>query len=151
MWILSGESIFKHYVLKACLQLVCTVVWIWNRPDVLCKFRHFSHQKARIWVDHCTARHFRKEWRFLCLFLTVEDALDDIPGGPHKSFLKKYLKDWPYPHLTQYRAGQSINVELNGVQQRCEVQVVDCSLIQVVFQVSAICCCLNYSFPVIFV
>lgn len=64
----------------------------------------------------------------------LEDVLDDIPQGPHKSFMKKYLKDWPYPHLTQYKVGQSINVELNGVQQRCDVQVVDCSLIQVVFQ-----------------
>ncbi|XP_070777246.1 histone-lysine N-methyltransferase SETDB1-B-like [Enoplosus armatus] len=64
----------------------------------------------------------------------LEDVLDDIPDSPHKFFMKQYLKDWPYPRLTQYRAGQSLNVELNGVQQRCEVQVVDCSLIQVVFQ-----------------
>ncbi|KAM7384472.1 hypothetical protein PAMA_011697 [Pampus argenteus] len=64
----------------------------------------------------------------------LTDALDDIPDGPHKFFMKQYIKDWPYPHLTQYRAGQRLNAELNGVQQRCEVQVVDCSIIQVVFQ-----------------
>ncbi|XP_039977151.1 histone-lysine N-methyltransferase SETDB1-A isoform X2 [Xiphias gladius] len=64
----------------------------------------------------------------------LEDVLEDIPDSPHKGFMKQYLKDWPYPHLTQYRVGQSFNVELNGDQQKCEVQVVDCSLIQVVFQ-----------------
>ncbi|XP_054462224.1 histone-lysine N-methyltransferase SETDB1-A isoform X1 [Anoplopoma fimbria] len=64
----------------------------------------------------------------------LEDVVDDIPDGPHKSFMRQYLKDWPYPHLTQYRAGQSLNVELHGAQQRCEVQLIDCSLMQVVFQ-----------------
>ncbi|XP_041811972.1 histone-lysine N-methyltransferase SETDB1-B-like isoform X1 [Chelmon rostratus] len=64
----------------------------------------------------------------------LEECLDDIPDSRHKSFMNQYLKDWPYPHLTQYKAGQSLNAELNGVQQRCEVQVVDSSLIQVVFQ-----------------
>lgn len=64
----------------------------------------------------------------------LEDVVDDIPDSPHKCFMKKYLKDWPYPHLTQYRDGQSINVELDGEQQRCEVQQVDSSLMQVIFQ-----------------
>ncbi|XP_059206672.1 histone-lysine N-methyltransferase SETDB1-B-like isoform X2 [Centropristis striata] len=64
----------------------------------------------------------------------LEDVLDDIPDCPHKSFMRQYLKDWPYPHLTQYRAGQNLNIELNGAQQRCEVQLVDSSLIHVVFQ-----------------
>nr|XP_020441666.1 histone-lysine N-methyltransferase SETDB1-B-like isoform X2 [Monopterus albus] len=64
----------------------------------------------------------------------LDDVLEDVPDGSHKRFMKQYLKDWPYPHLTQYRPGQSFNAELNGVQQRCEVQVVDCSLMQVVFQ-----------------
>lgn len=68
----------------------------------------------------------------------MEDILDDIPNTPHKSFLIKYLRDWPYPHLTHYSAGQIINVELNGVQQKCEVQVIDSSLMQVVFQVGII-------------
>ncbi|KAM9340151.1 histone-lysine N-methyltransferase SETDB1-B-like [Symphorus nematophorus] len=64
----------------------------------------------------------------------LENALDDLPDGPHKNFMNQYLKDWPYPHLTQYSVGQGLNVELNGVQQRCEVQVIDCSLVQVIFQ-----------------
>ncbi|MED6282402.1 hypothetical protein CHARACLAT_031756, partial [Characodon lateralis] len=63
-----------------------------------------------------------------------EDVLDDIPDGAHKCFVRQYLKDWPYPHLNKYRAGQSFNVELNGVMQMCEVVAVDCSLMQVVFQ-----------------
>lgn len=69
--------------------------------------------------------------------LKVEDVLDDVPDGPHKGFMRLYLKDdWPYPRLNKYRIGQTFNVELNGVQQMCEVQAVDSSLIQVVFQVS---------------
>ncbi|XP_032391096.1 histone-lysine N-methyltransferase SETDB1-B [Etheostoma spectabile] len=64
----------------------------------------------------------------------LENVLDDIPDCPHKSFMTQYLKDWPYPHLTQYRVGQSLNVEINGARQRCEVELVDSSLIQVVFQ-----------------
>ncbi|XP_041868027.1 histone-lysine N-methyltransferase SETDB1-B-like [Melanotaenia boesemani] len=64
----------------------------------------------------------------------LDDVFDDVPDGPHKCFMKQYLKDWPYPRLNKYRAGQSFNVELNGVQQRCEVLAVDCSLMQIVFQ-----------------
>ena len=86
---------------------------------------------------YCTARHPSKKSVSICFVFspTVENAVDDIPDSPHKSFMRQYLKDWPYPHLTQCRPGQSLNAELDGVQQRCEVQVVDCSLIQVVFQV----------------
>lgn len=69
---------------------------------------------------------------------TVEDPLGDIAEGPHKSFLTKYLKDWPYPHLTHYSVEQNLNIELNGVQEMCEVQMIDCSLMQVVFQVCVI-------------
>lgn len=64
----------------------------------------------------------------------LENVLDNIPDGPHKCFMKKYLKDWPYPHFTHCKPGDHLTAELNGVQQRCEVQVVDCSLIQVVFE-----------------
>lgn len=62
--------------------------------------------------------------------------MDDIPDGPHKSFIRQYLRDWPYPHLTKYRVGQNLSAEYNGEQQRCEVHAVDCSLMQVIFQVS---------------
>nr|XP_046273292.1 histone-lysine N-methyltransferase SETDB1-B-like [Scatophagus argus]XP_046273293.1 histone-lysine N-methyltransferase SETDB1-B-like [Scatophagus argus] len=64
----------------------------------------------------------------------LENVLDDMPHSTHKSFMRKYLKDWPYPHLTQYSVGQSLNAELHGVQQRCEVLVIDSSLMQVAFQ-----------------
>ncbi|TKS88359.1 Histone-lysine N-methyltransferase SETDB1-B [Collichthys lucidus] len=64
----------------------------------------------------------------------LEDVSESIPDGPHKCFMRRYLKDWPCPHLIHYTAGQTLNVELSGVQQKCEVQVVDSSLIQVVFQ-----------------
>ncbi|XP_028256655.1 histone-lysine N-methyltransferase SETDB1-B-like [Parambassis ranga] len=64
----------------------------------------------------------------------VEDVLDDLSNHMHRCFMKKYLRDWPYPYLTQYKPGQTINVELDGVQQASEVQVVDCSLMQVCFQ-----------------
>uniref|UniRef100_UPI0037E9BAAC histone-lysine N-methyltransferase SETDB1-B-like n=1 Tax=Semicossyphus pulcher TaxID=241346 RepID=UPI0037E9BAAC len=64
----------------------------------------------------------------------LRDPLDDLPDGPHKSFMTRYLRNWPYPPLTQYKAGENISVELNGVQQKCEVQEVDSSLMQVVFQ-----------------
>ncbi|XP_040044594.2 histone-lysine N-methyltransferase SETDB1-B [Gasterosteus aculeatus] len=64
----------------------------------------------------------------------LANVLDDIPNSPHRSFMTRYLKDWPSPLLTHYKAGQSLNVELNGAKQRCEVQVVDCSLMQLLFQ-----------------
>ncbi|XP_022602635.1 histone-lysine N-methyltransferase SETDB1-B-like [Seriola dumerili] len=64
----------------------------------------------------------------------LTDPLDDIPDGAHKDFMKEYLKNWPYPPMIQYKVGQLINAEFNGVQQKCEVQVADCSLIKVVFQ-----------------
>ncbi|KAM4539138.1 histone-lysine N-methyltransferase SETDB1-A isoform 1-T2 [Odontesthes bonariensis] len=64
----------------------------------------------------------------------LDEVLDDIPDGPHKCFMKQYLKDWPYPRLNKYRQGLTFNVELNGVQQRCGVLAIDCSLIQIVFQ-----------------
>ncbi|KAL6099594.1 uncharacterized protein ACO6RY_01384 [Pungitius sinensis] len=64
----------------------------------------------------------------------LENVLDDIPCGPHKSFVTRYLKDWPSPLLTQYKQGESLNVELNGAHQRCEVQSVDGSLMQILFQ-----------------
>ncbi|XP_041663968.1 histone-lysine N-methyltransferase SETDB1-A-like isoform X2 [Cheilinus undulatus] len=63
----------------------------------------------------------------------LENALDDLPAGPHKSFMTRYLRDWPYPHLTLYKVGQNITVELEGAQQRCDVVEIDSSLMQVLF------------------
>ncbi|XP_068566725.1 histone-lysine N-methyltransferase SETDB1-B-like [Cebidichthys violaceus] len=62
----------------------------------------------------------------------LKDPWDDIPDGFHKNFIQGYMKVWPYPPKTQYRVGQTVNVDLNGVMQRCEVHMVDCSLIQIV-------------------
>lgn len=62
--------------------------------------------------------------------------MDDIQDDTHKNFLKEYIRSWPYPPQTQYKIGQIINAKLNGSQQRCEVLAVDCSLIQVAFEVS---------------
>ncbi|CAN9504070.1 unnamed protein product [Ophioblennius macclurei] len=64
----------------------------------------------------------------------LENTLDDIPDGPHKGFLKQYLKNWPYPHLTQYKVGQCVNAELEETMQECKIEVVDCSVMQVVFK-----------------
>ncbi|XP_026155227.1 histone-lysine N-methyltransferase SETDB1-A [Mastacembelus armatus] len=64
----------------------------------------------------------------------LEDPLDDIEDESHKNFIKQYLRTWPYPPQSQYRVGQIINAESDGAQQKCEVLVVDSSLIQVVFQ-----------------
>lgn len=77
--------------------------------------------------------------------MTVTDPLDDIPDVIHKKFMKGYLKDWPNLPQTQYSVGRIIHVELNGIQKKCEVLQVDCSLVQVVFQVSYIkYCSLDY-------
>lgn len=67
--------------------------------------------------------------------VTVEDVLADVPDGHHKCFMKQYLRDWPYPRTFKYGPGQHFTVELNGEMQRCQVAAVDCSLIQVVFEV----------------
>lgn len=63
----------------------------------------------------------------------LADPFEDILDEVHKAFMKDYVKVWPYPPQTHYKVGQKVNAELNGVQQRCEVKVVDCSLIQVDF------------------
>ncbi|XP_068603622.1 histone-lysine N-methyltransferase SETDB1-B-like [Brachionichthys hirsutus] len=63
-----------------------------------------------------------------------EDSLEDLPDGLHKTFMKKYMRDWPYPHLTHFSPGDDLNLDVNGVQQKCDVEVVDCSLMEVVFQ-----------------
>ncbi|XP_037831740.1 histone-lysine N-methyltransferase SETDB1-A [Kryptolebias marmoratus] len=64
----------------------------------------------------------------------LEDALDDIPDENHRLYMREYLKAWPYPLVTQYKVGQTLNADYNGVQQKCEVLEVDNSLIYVVFK-----------------
>ncbi|XP_024152784.1 histone-lysine N-methyltransferase SETDB1-B [Oryzias melastigma] len=64
----------------------------------------------------------------------LDNVLDDLPSGIHKYFIAQYLKRWPYPHLTRYKVGQTITVDVNGVPEKCDVHSVDCSLILVVYQ-----------------
>ncbi|XP_054886229.1 histone-lysine N-methyltransferase SETDB1-B-like isoform X2 [Poeciliopsis prolifica] len=64
----------------------------------------------------------------------MEDPLGDLVDGPHKLFMEHYLRSWPYPHLTHYKEGQILKIELNGVHQKCQVESVDCSLMKVVFE-----------------
>uniref|UniRef100_UPI0037E77747 histone-lysine N-methyltransferase SETDB1-B-like isoform X1 n=2 Tax=Semicossyphus pulcher TaxID=241346 RepID=UPI0037E77747 len=64
----------------------------------------------------------------------MTNPLDDIPDGFHKDFMKDYLRSMPFPPQSSYRVGQTLNAEFEGVQQKCRVQDVDCSLIQVVFE-----------------
>ncbi|XP_037548922.1 histone-lysine N-methyltransferase SETDB1-A [Nematolebias whitei] len=62
----------------------------------------------------------------------LADPLDDIPDENHRNYMRGYLNSWPYPLLSHYRAGQTLNIEYNGVQQKCDVLEVDSSLIYVV-------------------
>uniref|UniRef100_A0A096LSK7 Tudor domain-containing protein n=1 Tax=Poecilia formosa TaxID=48698 RepID=A0A096LSK7_POEFO len=64
----------------------------------------------------------------------MDDPLGDLPESPHKCFMAQYLRSWPYPHLTHYKEGQILKIELNGVHQKCHVELVDCSLMKVVFE-----------------
>ncbi|XP_013885928.1 histone-lysine N-methyltransferase SETDB1-A [Austrofundulus limnaeus] len=63
----------------------------------------------------------------------LEDPLDDIPDENHRSYMRGYLKSWPYPPLTQYKVGQMVKVHYNDALEKCEVLEIDCSLIRVVF------------------
>ncbi|KAM9776300.1 histone-lysine N-methyltransferase SETDB1-A-like isoform X2 [Syngnathus typhle] len=63
----------------------------------------------------------------------LEDPLEDISDTYHREFVKEYIKVWPYPPLAQVKCGQSLNVELGGVQESCVVQSLDCSLMEIRF------------------
>ncbi|XP_040909507.1 histone-lysine N-methyltransferase SETDB1-B-like [Toxotes jaculatrix] len=92
-----------------------------------------NHLRFLIFIDDHTPIYVGLPFfHLVCRPLT--DPLDDIPDITHKNFMKEYLDSWPDPPQTQYKVGQLIDAEFDGVQQRCEVQVVDSSLIQVVFQ-----------------
>ncbi|XP_029919308.1 histone-lysine N-methyltransferase SETDB1-A-like isoform X2 [Myripristis murdjan] len=64
----------------------------------------------------------------------LKDVCEDIPDISHRNFIRQYLHVWPFPPLTLYKVGQTINVEHEGTLKKCEVKVIDSSLIQVVFQ-----------------
>lgn len=73
--------------------------------------------------------------------MTVENPLDDILDEKHKLFMQNYIKKWPYPPMTQYHVGQTVNVERNGFLQRSKVLEIDCSLMEVVFLVCSTLSC----------
>ncbi|XP_061886033.1 histone-lysine N-methyltransferase SETDB1-A isoform X1 [Entelurus aequoreus] len=64
----------------------------------------------------------------------LSEPVEDIQDKAHRSFMAQYLKDWPYPHLTQYKPGQTASVEFNDEYHKCKVELVDSSLIQVLFK-----------------
>ena len=66
----------------------------------------------------------------------MKDVTEELTDGAHKAFMQEYLKVWPNPALAQYRVGQTLNVEFDGALRRCEVDEMDCSLIQISFKVS---------------
>lgn len=82
--------------------------------------------------------------------MTVENPLDDILDEKHKLFMQNYIKKWPYPPMTQYHVGQTVNVERNGFLQRSKVLDIDCSLMEVVFLVCSILSCSCFFFVCFF-
>lgn len=74
---------------------------------------------------------------FFCLFpSTVANPLEEIANEQHRCFMMEYIREWPFLPQIAFMVGETINAELNGAQQKCVVEVVDCSLIQVLFLVS---------------
>lgn len=72
-----------------------------------------------------------------CLFpSTVANPLEEIANEQHRRFMMEYIREWPFLPQIAYMVGEIINAELDGAQQKGVVQVVDCSLIQVLFLVS---------------
>ncbi|KAM6958869.1 histone-lysine N-methyltransferase SETDB1-A [Aplochiton taeniatus] len=63
----------------------------------------------------------------------LKNVLEDIEEEAHRDFIKDYLKVYPNPPMAQYRVGQTINTEFEGVQRRCEVEQIDSSLIELRF------------------
>ncbi|KAJ8000366.1 hypothetical protein DPEC_G00204080 [Dallia pectoralis] len=65
----------------------------------------------------------------------LPEAWEDIEDEANREFIMEYIKVYPNPPMAQYRTGQPINVEFEGVQTRTEVESIDCSLLCVVFKV----------------
>ncbi|XP_041738795.1 histone-lysine N-methyltransferase SETDB1-A isoform X1 [Coregonus clupeaformis] len=64
----------------------------------------------------------------------LPEVWEDIENEANREFIKDYIKVYPYPPMAQYRPGQLVNVEFEGVQRRTEVEQIDCSLLCVVFK-----------------
>lgn len=71
-------------------------------------------------------------------FPTVADPLDDIQNEMHKNFMRRYIEVWPHPPCIDVNVGETLNAELDGVQQQCKVLYIDQNLIKVLFTVSTI-------------
>lgn len=63
----------------------------------------------------------------------LPDPLDDLRDEKHQNFMREYLERMPYPPHTQFRVGQKIKVERDGVFETCTVLLLDCSLMEVVY------------------
>ncbi|XP_041811697.1 histone-lysine N-methyltransferase SETDB1-B-like isoform X2 [Chelmon rostratus] len=112
----------------------CRAETPWFLPGIVAELpSRKNHMRFLVFIDDHTPAYVGLPLLHL-VYTPLADPLDDILDDAHKNFMREYMKVWPHLPKTQYQIGQSIHAELNGVQQRCEVQVVDCSLIQVVFQ-----------------
>ncbi|XP_003969330.3 histone-lysine N-methyltransferase SETDB1-like [Takifugu rubripes] len=63
----------------------------------------------------------------------LANPLEEIANEQHRRFMMEYIREWPFLPQIAYMVGETINAELSGAQQECVVEVVDCSLIQVLF------------------
>lgn len=91
-----------------------------------------NHMRFLVFFDDHTSLYVSlPSLRVICK--PLQNSLDDIRDEVHKSFIEEYLERLPYPPQTQFRVGQKLRVELNGVLEPCCVLQVDSSLMEVVF------------------
>ncbi|XP_077446341.1 histone-lysine N-methyltransferase SETDB1-A isoform X2 [Stigmatopora argus] len=91
-----------------------------------------NHQRFLVFIDDQTSLYVGLP----CLHLVckpLENPMEDIANASHRKFVEEYLKVWPCPPIAHCKFGQCLNVELDGVQQKCMVQMLDGNLIQVLF------------------
>ncbi|KAF7210929.1 histone-lysine N-methyltransferase SETDB1-A [Nothobranchius furzeri] len=93
-----------------------------------------NHMRFMVFTDDHTPVYIAlPKIRLVCQPLA--DPLDDIPDNNHREFMRDYLRQWPFPAQTHYRVGQKMRALYNGTQEKVEVLQVDCSLIEVIFEV----------------
>ncbi|XP_061680453.1 histone-lysine N-methyltransferase SETDB1-B-like isoform X2 [Syngnathoides biaculeatus] len=108
------------------------------RPGILAELpTKRNQQRFLVFIDDQTPLYVGLPHLHL-VCAPLDDPTDDIANTSHRDFVKEYLRIWPHPPLTQCKNGQSLNVELNGVQHNCVVLQLDCSLMQVLFVDSSI-------------
>ncbi|XP_047461213.1 histone-lysine N-methyltransferase SETDB1-A-like isoform X2 [Mugil cephalus] len=91
-----------------------------------------NHMRFLVFFDNSTPAYVNLPCLRL-VYRPLPDPLADIKNNNHRSFVREYIRLWPYPPQTTYRAGQTLKVEFKGQQEKCEILKIDCSLIQVVF------------------